>query len=212
MWTKLAVFSFLAAQVSAHGNLTSPAARLPGPAMARACGQAAVSTVLADGTTPIENLGTVPATCNPFLCRGAQFDDNKARVQTFAPGQVIKMTAILPIPHEGPCNVSVVETATNRVLGQPLIVFDTYADESLAVLPANNTAFDVTFPADLPAGKCAVAGQCVLQWFWFGTGAKQTYESCVDFVVGAAGAGAGAPAAAPAGAGRLRAKARGWAW
>ncbi|KAL8303292.1 hypothetical protein RB597_005129 [Gaeumannomyces tritici] len=180
--------------------------------MARACGQAAVSTVLADGTTPIENLGTVPATCNPFLCRGAQFDDNKARVQTFTPGQVIKMTAILPIPHEGPCNVSVVETATNRVLGQPLIVFDTYADESLAVLPANNTAFDVTFPADLPAGKCAVAGQCVLQWFWFGTGAKQTYESCVDFVVGAAGAGAGAPAAAPAGAGRLRAKARGWAW
>lgn len=23
----------------------------------------------------------------------------------------------------------------------------------------------------------------VLQWWWYGTGAKQTYESCVDFQV-----------------------------
>jgi hypothetical protein len=22
-----------------------------------------------------------------------------------------------------------------------------------------------------------------MQWFWFGTGAQQTYESCVDMVV-----------------------------
>jgi hypothetical protein len=25
-----------------------------------------------------------------------------------------------------------------------------------------------------------------MQWFWFGTGAQQTYESCVDMVVPAA--------------------------
>lgn len=95
------------------------------------------------------------------------------------------MKAQLPIPHEGPMNVSIVSTATNSILaaGENLILFDSYADERLAVLPANNTAFSVTIPADLAANECTVAGDCVLQWFWFGTGAKQTYESCVDFVV-----------------------------
>ena len=81
--------------------------------------------------------------------------------------------------------MSVVNTATNQIIGLPLLVFDSYADENLAVLPANNTAFSVTLPtasAELSAA-CAVAGQCVLQWFWFGTAAKQTYESCVDFVI-----------------------------
>lgn len=79
-----------------------------------------------------------------------------------------------------------------------MISFASYADEALATLPANNTNFDVTIPTDLGA-LCTVAGDCVgvfhpqakinadkckvLQWFWFGTGAKQTYESCVDFVV-----------------------------
>jgi hypothetical protein len=106
------------------------------------------------------------------------------------------MTAALPIPHEGPCNVSIVDTATNTIVGEPLLVFDSYADESLAQLPANNTAFSVTFPASLPAGKCAVAGACVMQWFWFGTSAQQTYESCIDFTVGAATAAAAARVAA----------------
>jgi hypothetical protein len=66
------------------------------------------------------------------------------------------------------------------VVGLPLIEFDSYADENLAVLPANNTAFSVTMP-DLQ-GQCAQAGECTLQWFWFGTAAQQTYENCVDFV------------------------------
>ncbi|KAK3318212.1 hypothetical protein B0H66DRAFT_228229 [Apodospora peruviana] len=172
--------------VSAHGNITSPPARLGGPAMAKACGQSAVSAVLQDGTIPLENLLPAPAACNLFLCRGALFADNAARVQTFALGQTIDFTAILPIPHEGPANVSVVDTKTNQVIGQPLIVFDSYADENLAVLPANNTAFSVTLPAASATleSACSVAGACVLQWFWFGTAAKQTYESCVDFVIG----------------------------
>ena len=104
-------------------------------------------------------------------------------MQTFTVGQVIDITAILPIPHEGPCNVSVVDLATNSVIGDPLILFDSYADENLAVLPANNTAFSVTLP-QLAAGQCTAAGQCALQWFWFGTAAQQTYETCIDFVVG----------------------------
>lgn len=99
------------------------------------------------------------------------------------------MTAIIPIPHAGPMNVSIVDTATNTVLSGPLISFDVYADESLAQLPANNTQFSVTMPTTLQAaaanttGACTQAGECVLQWFWFGTNAKQTYESCIDFVM-----------------------------
>ncbi|WYZ35040.1 hypothetical protein EsH8_I_001316 [Colletotrichum jinshuiense] len=179
-----AATALLAAMVSAHGNIVSPVARQPGAAMAAACGQDNVKAVMADPGLPLEDLLNTPAACQLDLCRGAKFEDNKANVQTFKPGQVINMKAELPIPHEGPMNVSIVDTTKNQVIGQPLIVFDSYADEKLAQLPANNTNFDVTMPSNLPAGSCTQAGQCVMQWFWFGTNAQQTYESCVDFVVG----------------------------
>lgn len=123
-----------------------------------------------------------PPTGNAFLCRGAQFEDNANNVQQFKAGQVVQMKALIPIPHAGPMNVSVVSTATNAVIAGPLISFDVYADESLAALPPNNTDFSVTMP-NITAAACGQAGQCVLQWFWFGTNAKQTYESCVDFVM-----------------------------
>lgn len=178
--------SILTAQVSAHGNITSPPARQAGAAMAALCGQAAVDTVNADPTAPIENLpaeALASADCNAFLCRGATFEDQPAEsLQQFTAGQAVPMTAILPIPHAGPMNVSIIQTASNTVLSGPLISFDVYADESLAQLPANNTDFSVTMPDDLGTA-CTQAGDCVLQWFWFGTNAKQTYESCVDFVM-----------------------------
>jgi len=87
-------------------------------------------------------------------------------VQTFSLGETINLTAALPIPHEGPANVSIVLAATNEILGEPLLVFDSYADERLAQLPSNNTAFSVTIPG---AGNgveesCVKPGDCVLQW------------------------------------------------
>lgn len=118
-----------------------------------------------------------------FLCRGAQFEDNADNVLQLSAGDVVDMEALIPIPHAGPMNVSVVDATTNTLLSDPLISFDVYADESLAKLPPNNTAFSVTVPSNLPAGSCQEAGQCVMQWFWFGTNAVQTYESCVDFVM-----------------------------
>ncbi|TDZ49819.1 hypothetical protein CTRI78_v007827 [Colletotrichum trifolii] len=178
-----AATALLAVMVSAHGNIVSPPARAAGAAMAKVCGQESVKTVTADPTIPLEDITNPPATCKLNLCRGAVFEDNKANVQQFKAGQKVAMKAAIPIPHEGPMNVSIVDTKTNKVIGDPLIVFDTYADEKLPKLPANNTDFDVTIPANLPAGSCVKAGQCVLQWFWVGTAAKQTYESCVDFVV-----------------------------
>lgn len=103
-------------------------------------------------------------------------------MQQLAVGDVVDFKAIIPIPHVGPMNVSIVDTATNTVIGDPLISFDVYADEALDVLPANNTAFSVKVPK-VAGGACQVAGECVLQWFWFGENALQTYESCVDFVL-----------------------------
>ncbi|KAH8589644.1 hypothetical protein B0O99DRAFT_522795, partial [Bisporella sp. PMI_857] len=163
------------------------------------CGQAVTDLAIADITDHVEGMPEAAAAtanfdsaaCNVFLCKGQQFADNTANVQTVAPGQVVNFRAELPIPHEGPMNVSVVDTKTNTVIGDPLIEFASYADESLAVLPANNTNFDVTIPSDL-GSACAVAGDCVLQWFWFGTSADQTYESCVDIVVPASTASASA--------------------
>jgi hypothetical protein len=179
----IASFALFAATVLAHGNITSPPARLPGPAMEQLCGAAAVAAINADGTGPLENIPSSGAPgCDIGLCKGAQFADNVANVQSYAPGQQVDFAAVLPIPHEGPCNISIIDTATNTAVGQPLLVFDSYADENLAQLPPNNTAFSVTMPQNL-AGQCQQPGECTMQWFWFGTNAQQTYENCVDFVM-----------------------------
>ncbi|POS73913.1 hypothetical protein DHEL01_v207696 [Diaporthe helianthi] len=175
--------SLFAAAVSAHGNITSPPARQAGAAMAVVCGQDAVDTVNADPTIPLEDVTSASAQCDLGLCRGAQFEDNAEQVQQFAPGEIVPMEAFIPIPHEGPMNTSIVDTATNTVIGEPLISFASYADENLAVLPANNTNFNVTMPTNLGPNQCVVAGDCVMQWFWLGTSARQTYESCIDFVM-----------------------------
>jgi predicted carbohydrate-binding protein with CBM5 and CBM33 domain len=53
----------LAAGATAHGNITSPPARLAGPAMQAACGAQAVASVEADGTIPLENLAGALPTC-----------------------------------------------------------------------------------------------------------------------------------------------------
>lgn len=97
------------------------------------------------------------------LCRGAVFEDNVQNVQTYSPGQQIRMQATLPIPHAGPMNVSIIDTSTNTAISDPLISFDNYADETLPQLPANNTDFMVTMPTNLAADACTQQGQCTMQ-------------------------------------------------
>lgn len=136
--------------------------------MLSACGEAVTALVTADNTSHVEGLPEAAAAtpnfnstaCNVFLCKGLQFEDNRANVQNFTKGQVVNMRASIAVKHEGPMNVSIVDTKTNTAIGKPLISFKSYADEALAVLPVNNTDFDVTIPRDL-GGKCAVAGECV---------------------------------------------------
>jgi hypothetical protein len=157
-----------ASGTDAHGLLTSPPSRAVGPAMTAACGASVAALVSADNSSHVEGMPEAAAqianfnstACNVFLCKGLQFADNTANVQTFQPGQVVNMLASIPIPHEGPMNVSIINTKTNTAIGKPLIEFVSYADESLAQLPANNTNFNVTIPADL-GSNCTVAGTCV---------------------------------------------------
>jgi predicted carbohydrate-binding protein with CBM5 and CBM33 domain len=124
------------------------------------------------------------------------FEDNKANVQTFSPGQKIQMTIKIGAPHTGTANVSIVDTKANAVIGDQLIYFSDYASNSHPI-PANNTNFEITMPTDL-GGKCTQAGDCVIQWFWNAPEAKQTYESCVDFTMSGSGTASSAAPSIPA--------------
>lgn len=144
--------------------------------------------------------------CNLWLCRGLQLENAaNASVISWMPGQKVHIDVKITIKHhvsltilsdqillfhrvfvltrhQGTANVSIVSTKTNKIIGDQLLYWNSYADERLATMPANNTAFDVVIPTTL-GNQCATAGDCVLQWWWYGTAAKQTYESCVDFTI-----------------------------
>ncbi|KAL2131955.1 hypothetical protein VTI74DRAFT_4410 [Chaetomium olivicolor] len=72
------------------------------------------------------------------------------------------------------------------VIGAPLIASPDNYTASMNP-PANQTKFGIEIPE--LGGKCAEAGACVIQWYWFGQG--QTYESCIEFTVPAATPGSG---------------------
>ncbi|KAI1337827.1 hypothetical protein F5Y15DRAFT_417616 [Xylariaceae sp. FL0016] len=196
MLPQLLPLAGLAATAAAHGYIASPPMRSPGAAATAACGPSVVQDIVRDKTSHVEGLPELAAkdaayhadACNLWLCRGLQFADNVANVQAYKPGQSVNMKITLTIPHVGNANVSVVDTKTNAIIGKPLLDWPSgYADEKqfyAKTTPKNQTDFNVTIPEDL-GNKCATAGACVLQWWWYGTGAKQSYESCVDFTVAA---------------------------
>jgi len=163
----LLVAATLVATTSSHGIITKPWPRTPGNATIAACGTAVVNEIKADNTTHVEGLPEAAATdsgyhaaeCNLFLCRGLQYGDNTAYVNKYTPGQVLEIDVYIRIKHEGTANVSVVDAKSNTVISQ-LKFWDRYADDALAVLPANNTVFNVTIPTDLGT-KCVTPGACV---------------------------------------------------
>jgi hypothetical protein len=99
--------------------------------MTAACGASVTALGTVDNSSHVEGMPEVAAlistfnstACNVFMCKGLQFTDNVANVQTFQPGQVVNMLASIPIPYEGPMNVSVVNTKTNTAIGAQLITF-----------------------------------------------------------------------------------------
>ncbi|KAI4860223.1 hypothetical protein F4820DRAFT_453104 [Hypoxylon rubiginosum] len=192
MLSQILSVAALAATVSAHGLITSPTPRAPGDASIAACGSSVVANIANDKTSHVEGLPELAAKdagykaelCNLWLCKGLQYADNAANVQKYAPGQSVNIQVSLSIPHVGAANVSIVDTKTDSIIGAPLLNWPSgYADERQFyghTTPVNQTSFNVTIPEDLGT-QCSEAGACVIQWWWYGTGAKQTYESCVDF-------------------------------
>jgi hypothetical protein len=155
--------------VSSHGIITMPYPRAIGPASLAACGTQITAIIKADNTSHIEGLPEAgakdptfhPEKCNLWLCKGLQFTDVAAKnINAYAPGQVVNFKIWLRVNHKGPANVSIVDTGTNKVIGSPLVSWPTYADDTVKVLPANNTDFNITIPKDL-RGQCAVGGACV---------------------------------------------------
>ncbi|QRV81934.1 Lytic polysaccharide mono-oxygenase, cellulose-degrading [Ceratobasidium sp. AG-Ba] len=202
-----AVFSVLFGQVMSHGLLASPAIRKPGAAFRANCGDQIFNNVNSDPAGNIQALEQLKQAvtfkadeCNLSLCKGLQFADvNAADIQAFAPGQNLPVVFDIRAPHTGVANLSIVDTATNTVIGSALKSFDVFASTSVPI-QADQTHFNVTLPTDL-GDRCAKAGDCVLQFFWDARSIDQTYESCVDFTMSGSGS-APAPAvsssAAPA--------------
>lgn len=185
--------------VAAHGFIKSPTPRMPGDAFKAACGEQPFYQQSSDINGNVQGIKQVvgqnfdAADCNLWLCKGFQFDDNKDNVQSYKLGEKIPFEINIAAPHTGYANVSVVKTSSDTMIGEPLIEFENYASNSGTA--SNNTAFSVTLPESL-GGECTKAGDCVLQWFWDAPDINQTYESCVDFVVGGSGSGT-APAPSP---------------
>ena len=193
--TAAAFLLALVPSVYGHGKITSPPIREPGSAMEAVCGQQVFNNQNSNDQGNSQNELQVALTqtdynaakCNLFLCKGYQFEDNTANVQTFSPGQVIPMTAVISAPHTGTCNVSVVNALTNTQISDNLIFFSDYASNAHPI-PVNNTAFSITMPTNL-GNQCNTPGTCVIQWWWNAASINQTYESCVDFVMSGSGSG-----------------------
>ncbi|CAE7107745.1 unnamed protein product [Rhizoctonia solani] len=203
MFNKIAAFTFVSAlvgQVMGHGLVTSPPIRQPGNAFKSNCGEQMFYNIQSDPAGNIQQLNQLKATsfsannCNLNLCKGLQFADvSTANIQSWTAGQVVPIRVDIRAPHDGRANVSIIDTASNTVIGTPLKVFDVYASTS-SPITADQTSFSVTLP-DL-GSKCTTAGACVLQWWWDAPSINQTYESCVDFTQGGSGSGAPATSAA----------------
>lgn len=127
-------------------------------------------------------------------CKGYKYADNTANVQSYTAGQVVDMTFDVRAPHTGYANVSIVSTATNSIIGDMLLVYSDFADNSKTI-PANETSFSITIPSDL-GDTCSTAGACVIQHYWNAESINQTYESCIDFTVGGSGSSSGSSSSA----------------
>jgi hypothetical protein len=165
--------------------------------MEAACGQQVYNNQASDSYGNIQGELQVATTqfdynaaeCDIWLCKGFKYADNTANVQSWTAGQVVDFTFDVRAPHTGTANVSIVNTATNTIIGDMLLHYSDFADNAKTI-PANETSFSITIPSDL-GDTCATAGACVVQHWWNAASIDQTYESCVDFTVGGSGSSYG---------------------
>ncbi|KAK7512492.1 chitin binding domain-containing protein [Phyllosticta citriasiana] len=205
MKSSFVVLPALASAVYGHGFVTTPKARMPGTAMSSACGEQVYNNQKSDNYGNVQGELQVAqsqsdykaAECDIWLCKGYKFADNKDNVQTYTPGQKVSMVVDVRAPHTGVANVSIVDTASNSVIGSALKSWDVYASTETGVKDTDKN-FDITIPSDL-GSKCGTAGDCVIQWYWYAESIDQTYESCVDFTVSGSGSGSSTGSSASSG-------------
>ena len=160
--------------VLGHGLIQQPPSRPIGEALTANCGSAVYGKIKADNTSYVEGMpeaaakdkGFNAAKCNLWLCKGLQFADNAANVQKWTAGQVVPVKVWLRIPHEGSANVSIVDTKSNKIIGEFLKNWPKgYAPgRSEKDAPLDQREFSIKVPTGLEE-KCAVAGDCVRSEF-----------------------------------------------
>ncbi|RHZ61035.1 hypothetical protein CDV55_105959 [Aspergillus turcosus] len=200
----LVALAGLVSMVHGHGFVKSPQARMPGPAMKAACGNQVEINQQSDNYGNIQGELQVARSqsdynaeaCDIWLCKGYKFADNKDNVYSYTAGQTVDFVVDIRAPHTGVANVSVVDTATNTVIGNTLKSWTDYASTATGV-SQDETNFSITIPDNL-GSQCSKAGACVIQWYWYAESIDQTYESCIDFTVGGSGSsGSGSSSSAP---------------
>ena len=183
----------MAALANAHGYFTSPAARQPGNAFKDACGQQAYYNMDGNINGNIQGLEQVtqgqpdyhPAECELWKCKGMKYQDNTANVHHYTAGQSVPLHFNIQAPHTGTANVSIIDLATNTVIGKELKTWSVYASNSVPIV-ASQESFDITIPSNL-GNKCATAGKCAIQMHWNAESINQTYQSCIDMTVSGSG-------------------------
>ncbi|PQE31182.1 chitin binding protein [Rutstroemia sp. NJR-2017a WRK4] len=124
-----------AVTVNAHGVMLTPTPRKTGAKQLAVCGSAVTAQLKSDTAGPIENSvakidANWTAACNLYLCRGYQYEDNKSNVKVYHPGDVQVIHIDLIAGHKpGWANVSVVDLATNKVIGAPLKSWSVWPDD-----------------------------------------------------------------------------------
>ncbi|KAF7125687.1 hypothetical protein CNMCM5793_001980 [Aspergillus hiratsukae] len=189
----LVALAGLVSMVHGHGFVKSPQPRMPGAAMKAACGNQVEINQQSDNYGNIQGELQVASSqsdynaeaCDIWLCKGYKFADNKDNVYSYTAGQTVDFVVDIRAPHTGVANVSVVDTATNTVIGNTLKSWTDYASTATGV-SQDETNFSITIPDNL-GSQCSEAGACVIQWYWYAESIDQTYESCIDFTVGGSG-------------------------
>ncbi|KAI9162831.1 hypothetical protein HJFPF1_04424 [Paramyrothecium foliicola] len=171
-------FMYLFGGAMGHAVMTQPVPRKTGAEHKKVCGENVTKYLERDKAGPIENaMKYVDANykCDAYLCRGYQFNDNKSNAKPLSAGDVLDFQIDLIAGHRpGYANVSVVDTTTNAVIGEPL---KTWAEWPMSGLePQDDTEFNITIPDGLES-SCNVAGKCVIQWYWYAIKNVQTNEA-----------------------------------
>lgn len=139
-----------------------------------------------------------------------KFEDNTDSVQTYTAGQQVPLYFNIRAPHSGYANVSIIDTTSNSMIAANLSAWDEYALTSIPaktewtvcfLLLSSSTYFiylltfflqnfTITIPSDIGT-QCSTAGKCAIQMHWNAPPpVDQTYQSCIDFTVGASGSNA----------------------